>query len=44
MSMRFMIQQSDLLKNRIDSLVGGRGGGGTIIPACDLVSFTVMDY
>ena len=43
MSMRFMIQQSDLLKNRIDSLVGGRGGG-TIIPACDLVSFTVMDY
>ena len=26
MSMRFMIQQSDLLKNRIDSLVGGRGG------------------
>ena len=42
MSMRFMIQQSDLLKNRIDSLVGGRGG--TIIPACDLVSFTVMDY
>ena len=27
MSMRFMIQQSDLLKNRIDSLVGGRGGG-----------------
>ena len=27
MLMRFMIQKSDFLKNRVDSLLGGGGGG-----------------